>query len=328
MYARKLYPTANNPEEYEKGKHQAEIQEDRYHKLRAAIEKKYRILDNIVSDNGFPFPRQGISFEPYTVVKLETIKGFKLHPFADGTVHPDDLEIYHDMFKTDWNHAQSGILYNIGEAREFWNCILNYHSPAGTTGNEEWDALFEKLKGNGFRKDCLPCMFFNRFSGCLDPTCPYIHDAAEAHRIRAKILDVRRQKMLKPTSRQCMNYLRAKDRWHGARPPPPVPFATEPQIDRSGFNEELAHFHTFDALCVNPNCKMEWLKGTGTPVPPPLNRCSRCKWAFYCSPACQSADWKRHKKEPCAPLEEMVANDELWHGDIRKGTEMVDVTYG
>lgn len=44
-------------------------------------------------------------------------------------------------------------------------------------------------------------------------------------------------------------------------------------------------------------------------------------------PACQSADWKRHKKEPCAPLEEMVANDELWHGDIRKGTEMVDVTY-
>lgn len=119
MYARRLYPTANNPEEYEQGMHQAEIQEDRYHKLRAAIEKKYRILDNIVSDNGFPFPRQGISFEPYTAVKLESIKGFKLHPNTDGTVHPGDLEIYHDMFKTDWNHAQSGILYNIGEAREF-----------------------------------------------------------------------------------------------------------------------------------------------------------------------------------------------------------------
>jgi hypothetical protein len=30
-------------------------------------------------------------------------------------------------------------------------------------------------------------------------------------------------------------------------------------------------------------------------------------------PACQKQDWPRHKKEPCAPIEDIVANDELWN---------------
>ena len=36
---------------------------------------------------------------------------------------------------------------------------------------------------------------------------------------------------------------------------------------------------------------------------------------------CQRADWKRHKKEPCLPYDELIRNDDLW--DIygqRKGT--------
>jgi len=30
-----------------------------------------------------------------------------------------------------------------------------------------------------------------------------------------------------------------------------------------------------------------------------LKKCSRCQRQYYCSSACQKADWKRHKKEEC-----------------------------
>lgn len=28
-----------------------------------------------------------------------------------------------------------------------------------------------------------------------------------------------------------------------------------------------------------------------------MKRCSRCKWARYCSPVCQEADWKNHRSD-------------------------------
>ena len=36
---------------------------------------------------------------------------------------------------------------------------------------------------------------------------------------------------------------------------------------------------------------------------------------------CQKADWPRHKKDPCAPIGDLVENDDLWNPiGTRKGT--------
>ncbi|KAG5485867.1 hypothetical protein CUR178_07460 [Leishmania enriettii] len=42
-------------------------------------------------------------------------------------------------------------------------------------------------------------------------------------------------------------------------------------------------------------------RGTATTAAVPLQRCSRCRLAKYCSLECQRADWKAHK-QVCAPL--------------------------
>ena len=32
-----------------------------------------------------------------------------------------------------------------------------------------------------------------------------------------------------------------------------------------------------------------------------FQKCSGCRWAYYCSPACQRADWKEKHKRNCNP---------------------------
>ena len=41
--------------------------------------------------------------------------------------------------------------------------------------------------------------------------------------------------------------------------------------------------------CFNPNCKKQELIE--------MKKCSRCKWAKYCSQDCQRSHWKSHKKD-------------------------------
>jgi SET and MYND domain-containing protein len=52
-----------------------------------------------------------------------------------------------------------------------------------------------------------------------------------------------------------------------------------------------------DRLCTGCLRGAEDASGRGAD----LSRCSRCKWARYCSKACQGNDWKEHKHE-CAAL--------------------------
>lgn len=161
--AKSLYACRRSPkpgtQAYAQGQKQAECNDEQYHYLCAAIQAKYRLLDNIRSSApGALFPRQGLTFSLYTARSLPDVLGIKLHPREDGTVHEGDLKVYYDSWARDWKHVQGGILYTVGsDQRGFWNVVLNYCSSAGTTGDKKWDALFKKLKENGYKKDTIPC---------------------------------------------------------------------------------------------------------------------------------------------------------------------------
>ncbi|KAA1472780.1 hypothetical protein DENSPDRAFT_801565 [Dentipellis sp. KUC8613] len=286
---------------------QDEIQNERYHRLCAAIQQKYTLLEGIWVED-LRAMRQGVAFGPYKRSKLEPIQGIKLHPLEDGTIHPGDIALYQNVFQRDWRFMQGGVLYAMGEAREFWNCMLNWHSSAHTTGCEEWDALFETLKANGYRKDTLTCMFFNMPSGCRTYKCPFKHDIVAAQETRERVLNMRREVMRKPTARQFQAHFLALD-----------------QRRRSGFGEQDAERErsiqaNVVAYCANIKCNRPRWKHE---PPGKLRACSRCGWTYYCSTECQKLDWRRHKKEPCSPLEEIIREDWSWDQDGRKGTTMM-----
>lgn len=142
------------------GKAQGALNLQRYHYLCASIQGRYKYHSTISPDfaRGQRSFLRGFDFSPYTAYRLEPILGIKLEPLVNGTVHAEDLKLYHNQFTNSWRHSEGGILYNMGDEREFYNCILNYHSPTKTTGDEEWDEFFEKLKDSGFQKGLVPCM--------------------------------------------------------------------------------------------------------------------------------------------------------------------------
>lgn len=113
---------------------------------------------NIDASALMPGSRQTIYLSPYQAYNLEPITSVKLHPRADGTIHPGDLKAYHDIFKDDWKMQEGGILYCLGDSRAFWNCLISYHGPTKSTGIKEWDALFHKLQSTGYPKNIIPCM--------------------------------------------------------------------------------------------------------------------------------------------------------------------------
>ena len=54
------------------------------------------------------------------------------------------------------------------------------------------------------------------------------------------------------------------------------------------------------ACCPLPSERERWCAhcfGSAPPAPATLMRCSKCKWVRYCSRACQTGDWARHKRE-------------------------------
>ena len=75
----------------------------------------------------------------------------------DGSANLSELHIYQLTVSDDWRMREGGVLSTLGECGGFFNCISYYHSEK-RTGIAGWDALFEKLKFSGNRKNIIPCM--------------------------------------------------------------------------------------------------------------------------------------------------------------------------
>ncbi|KAF8584441.1 hypothetical protein K439DRAFT_1346235 [Ramaria rubella] len=302
---------------YKQGQGQAEVSMTRYHMLYAALQRKCTVVSS-------PLGRQTIDFAPYHAFTLEPLSDVKLHPRSDGSIHPGDLEIYHSGFEDNWKTQEGGLLYCVGFGPEFFNCILNYHSPAQTTGSQEWDELSHKLERMSYPKEIIPCMFFGREAGCMDGNCPFLHDKMAVQENRARVLAKRREKFDgKPTARQWMDRRRILLNTMAGNDP-----TARGNLSDSGRLDEIQKDEL--AYCANPQCLKPWKRQDEVC---PLQRCQKCKFTMYCSAStlrnCQKSDWKRHKKEPCAPIEDIIANDDLWNPiGTRKGTESFSVDWG
>ncbi|KAK7677503.1 hypothetical protein QCA50_019509 [Cerrena zonata] len=275
---------------YVQGQQQTEIAMERFHYLCAAANKQYILLDNISPDLGRAqlFPRQGLDFSQYHIFALKSITGIKLHPRGDGTIHPGDIEVYVDTYRRNWKSREGGILYFVADAREFWNMVLNYHSSSHTTGIQEWDILLDKLKVETNPK-LVPCMFFARQAGCLNATCPFLHDKLACQRERALVLEARRIVLGQPTTRDIsQRYEQGLAELRSSRSDTLVSrdlddLSHDPEMQRLWKERRI-----IKKICSNPQClTVKWKTSAHVSAndepQPVLKACSRCKVTFYCS---------------------------------------------
>ncbi|KAI0029521.1 hypothetical protein K488DRAFT_32981, partial [Vararia minispora EC-137] len=285
---------------FQQGRKQAEWMVQRYHYLRAAVTRSYEVREEPANISLTQlFPRQSVYFDRYLDFKLEPIRGMKLHPDEEGRIHPGDLEIYKEEIFVSWKNREAGILYVVCTGRPFWNMILNWHSPAHTTGVRAYDDLLSQWQQAGYPKSMLPCMFFARESGCLDARCPFKHDARATKADRDVVLAYRRAECGRLTPVDVERY----------GPNAGDSVVISPSDD--GFLVEQIReciVRPPEPVCWNVECRA---LSQDPSLAQNLKTCSRCRVATYCSASCQKANWKSHKPD-CHPFERIIEDDELW----------------
>jgi hypothetical protein len=118
--------------------------------------------------------------------------------------------------------------------------------------------------------------FFGRQGGCLDQSCPFLHDRDAVLADRKRIIEQRREKIERykhhPTYRQSIvreAYIIAA--MAGGNK------TLRAKIEKSGMvRKDLMNDR---AYCANMNCLKPWKKGMENP----LKACKRCKFTMYCS---------------------------------------------
>ncbi|CAG8956191.1 hypothetical protein HYFRA_00012108 [Hymenoscyphus fraxineus] len=262
------------------GKRQQELAEMQYHRLLAAVQHKYRI-DNHPSG---PHHLHKVSFEAYTDRSLEP---------TEAAVDPrDNLPEYiqglHKMFRSNPKTLEGDILYSIVEP-QCWPFIEYYHSPAKTTGRDDWDSMFATLRTTP-RRSVVPCMFVSTPLGCHISDCPFYHPPpSDIAASRSSLLEARRIYLMTPTQRNRYTY--ARNHLTGD----------------SGNRESLmAEADTLAAICDNGLCAKKARPDGGN-----LLICSGCGWARYCSVDCQKRCRKRHKMI-CIQVDLLIEDDDMW----------------
>ncbi|KAI0056605.1 hypothetical protein BV25DRAFT_1832020 [Artomyces pyxidatus] len=304
---------------WETGQKQAEQAIRRYHYLCAAIQQAYDITTGTILTrvNEELVPRRFMTFSKYTAYSLPTVVVRPLQDRRpDGSLYPEDVEDYLKRYGKDWRCREGGILYCIEDGSElqkgeWWNLILNYHSPAGTTGHEVWDRLFLDLKENGYVKELIPCMFFAQKSGCLDPQCPFLHDEELCREDRRAVLRERRKDLDKPSLRELHMRKDSKlQAYHTIHPP-----SSWNSLDQLVVETIEAEPDQVAKICWNVRClKVQYKEPYESKSEVMIKfRCKRCKTAWYCSAKCQKTDWVLHKQDPCLPLDDMLENDKFWN---------------
>ncbi|KZV66960.1 hypothetical protein PENSPDRAFT_755313 [Peniophora sp. CONT] len=284
------HPSLSTAELAASAQNQVEESLPRYHYLRAAVTGAYEI------ERANPVPSLvTLKFERYEDYDLEPLLDLKVSPNADGSVHPDDLKMYKEELFGNWKVREAGILYVMRMYRQFWNMLLSYNSPARTTGLHAWDAMFDEWKDAGCPMEMVPCMWFARPCGCMDPACQFLHDAESTRRDKALVHVWRRAQCGKLTAED-IAALRDAD-----------PTATSPGDDGFIVRKIQLHIeHPEPAKCWNPACS-ELNSHPNAAV----QYCSCCQVVSYCSRNCQLQHWRAHKRD-CRPYEQIIHDDDLW----------------
>lgn len=112
--------------------------------------------------------------------------------------------------------------------------------------------------------------FFNTDEGCLDSSCPFIHDEIASRREREKTHQLRRDSFKKPTPRQYedLHYKLLKDY--------PRIFKTKKPFEKI-WNVILDQAPLAKAICAYPECSTPSYDGES------LQSCANCEWEQYCS---------------------------------------------
>ncbi|VDC05485.1 unnamed protein product [Peniophora sp. CBMAI 1063] len=277
--------------------HNAQVQAaeslPRYHYLRAAVTGAYD-LEPSEDDPSLTT----LNFARYAGHDLVPLYNLRLQPNADGSMHPEDLQIYNEELFMNWKAREGGILCTVRLYKQFWSMVLSYNSPARTTGSAARDALFDGWRGAGFPEAMIPCMWFARPCGCMDPECQYKHDEETTRRDKDSVYAWRRAQCNKLTAADVATFRDAD------------PITLSPGDDGYIVRQiQLDMTHPEPNICWNPACPQ------GLNVHPDASRslqwCSICKVVSYCSKGCQRRHWRAHKGD-CHPYEEIIANDDLW----------------
>ncbi|KAA1472779.1 hypothetical protein DENSPDRAFT_839143 [Dentipellis sp. KUC8613] len=314
--------SADRERTLERALRQAAYQEECFHLLCAAVQQAYEIHD-VRPGTVDTQPVKDIVFDTYTPRELEPISSVRFFLLPDGSIDPEHVEMYQVLTGWNWKHMQSEILYAVGGElnHSFWHCVVNWHGNAKTTGNTMWDSCFTRLKESGYERKVIPCMFFNMPSGCLNPRCPFDHNAGVADATRVFVLKIRYQSLRRPTARQRRAHaLARKVHEEGLEDD-----SSTIQDEEDEEDAEMPCEPRVKAYCGNLACNRPWYMDEENP----LKACARCKWTYYCSKECQRLDWPRHKREPCAPIIDIVPNDDLWDDDnVRRGTDLWEKVCG
>ncbi|KAL1915324.1 uncharacterized protein VTP21DRAFT_6782 [Calcarisporiella thermophila] len=255
---------------------QQNLQHERYQLLEAAALRQYSIT---VDPDG---PGNRLIAIGATVLRVLWLEG-------------DEIDAALARAESNQNCREGGVLYLTGEG-VFW-CIVERWHQRGCEVKKEKPSIEAILGDVRAKRDksSVPCMFFSTPFGCLQMQigreCPFRHMHEHRLRCRNLVFTERLERLGGFTLRERQQFARRAMR------------RMEILIGRCPTEEEIdAHVELYIHLarCFCGYCEKPEVPGRAV-----FRQCKKCRRVWYCSSACQRADWWRHWKA-CTPWEKFV----------------------